>query len=200
MPHWIDVDSLDLGRRAPIPPPSPLDRLPPTFPVPEPTPPKRWQVVLAVGFSCISLLASFGVHFGHVWDPPRPLGRDEVIGTVVSVAPTHGPAAQYVVSYRVPGQSDDGIVVADAAGVSGGQSVVARYDPGNPSTSGTVVSLSVPRRRLNGPYGAVVFSAVVASGLWSRILLTRRRWRRYQAREATIDYRTDEWTGTSNSR
>jgi hypothetical protein len=77
--HWIDVDRLErIGTREPLP--WPLNRIPPSYPVPEPS---RWRVVAAVALTCCSIFVTLALHFGQPIIPPPPLGRDETIGQVL---------------------------------------------------------------------------------------------------------------------
>jgi hypothetical protein len=196
--HWIDVGALPRKERAPLP--WPLRRLPPSYPTPEP---RRWRVVLGVGLTCCSLLATLAIHFGHALVPPPPLGRDEAIGVVQVVAP-HDPA--FLVSYQPPG-TQRGTSRGDTnyafgwstpGTVQPGQSVVVHYDLAD-DTKSTIVALAPPQSRPNGLYGWVVVGVAWAVTAWYWISTVFRKGRRYQRRVEDTDYRDDPWTGSTNS-
>ena len=201
--HWIDVDRLERTTASPSPH-WPLNRVP--SPSPAPRQP-RWQIALAVGLAFGSIFVTVAVTFGHPISPPPPLGRDETIGTVLAVGPS---PANFIATYDAPGHdgpggSDpngirSGLVTGTASpgSVSAGQSVVVRYDPKD-TTIGTVVSLTPPHARPNGPIGWLVVGLSWSLTIWYAASRVYRRFRRLQEEEDNTDYRVDPWAGTSNS-
>jgi hypothetical protein len=194
-PHWIDVDRIPLGSSPS--PPWPLNRLKPSFPVPQPQPPARWQAILGTVATCCAVLCLLAIHFGHAVIPPKPLGPDEAIGTVLFVESDHCVMA----SYTPQGGSDsntDGLASGCVSGAAAvGQTVLVRYNSG--PDSGTVLTQPPPHSRPNGLYGTLVVSTALALGSWGWVVSIRRRWRRIQAIEDATDYRMDPWVGTTNS-
>jgi hypothetical protein len=187
--HWIDVDRLPTGTRARVP--WPLNRIPPSYPVPERT---RWHAAAAVALACCSVFVGLAISLGHVrpfYVPPLP--RGEVVAQVVGVS---SPTA--FVSYNAPGANSnapgDVIGVTASPGVGVGQSVVVNLD------TDEIVTTSPPSKRVGkGFFGAVtgvVVLLALALRFWLQWSSTRRR---LEAREFETDYRDDQWAGTSNS-
>jgi hypothetical protein len=146
-----------------------------------------------------------GFDFGQPQNPPVHLGRDETIGQVEDAFSTSGASgATYTVTYQAPGHPDptgDGLGIALGSGPTGsvfqGQSAVVRYDPSN-TTNGTVVALIPP----NAPYYPSVWVVVGIS--WAVTLFAWLRFRSRRARglpenEEDVDYRDDEWAGSTYS-
>jgi hypothetical protein len=181
--HWIDVDRLPTRTRARVP--WPLDRIPPSYPVPERRP---WDIAAAVVLACCSVFVGLAISLGGVrpfYVPPLPKG--DVVGQVEGVS---YPAA--FVSY--PDAPGGAIGVTATPGVGVGQDVVVNLD------TDEIVATSPPREHLGkgflGTVAGVVVLLAVALRLWLQGSWSRRR---LEAREFETDYRDDQWAGTSNS-
>jgi hypothetical protein len=173
-----------------------VDELPTGQLVPFPWRQSRWQRVLVLAAVCCAVVAILADRFGHATAPPKPLGPNEAIGTVLFVESS----SHYVLATFTPqGNSDaQGMASGYMNDVASGQTVVVRYDPNQP-TDGTVLSQPTPRSSPNGLYGVFigVLGFVGFGALW--VVAGYRKWRLYRAREDATDYRVDPWAGTTNS-
>jgi hypothetical protein len=172
-----------------------MDVLPTDRPLPLPWRQSRRQRILVLAALGCAVVASLVAHFGHVSDPPKPLGPNEAIGTVLFVEVS----SHYVeATYTPPGNTDaQGMASAYINRVAAGQTVVVRYNPNQP-TVGTVLSQPTPHSSPN-LYGVFlgVLGFVGFGTLW--VVSAYRKWRLYKARRDATDYRVGPWAGTTNS-